>query len=102
MLYYSHRGESFLNLRTKFADNQKTQQKYISFTVNVINKMFFVQSCRMVYAFVWVLPNFVVALIMRPEISNWILFGNNSGSKTFGYLHEMRKARATRRGFGIT
>lgn len=86
----------------KYADQAKMQQKYLSFTLNVLNKIFFIQTCRAVYAFVWVLPNFVVGILMRPEISNWMLFGNNSGSKTFGYLNEMRRARATRRGFGLT
>jgi len=64
---------------------------------------------RVTLALFWGALQFIVALIMRPEISildcvkiqfaNWILFGSNSSEKKFEYLGPARKIREEKKTF---
>eukprot|EP01126_Amoeba_proteus_P003581 TRINITY_DN11198_c0_g1_i2.p1 TRINITY_DN11198_c0_g1~~TRINITY_DN11198_c0_g1_i2.p1 ORF type:complete len:491 (-),score=63.74 TRINITY_DN11198_c0_g1_i2:167-1639(-) len=92
-------AEYRFSLNTK--ENKENKDKFITYTITVLNKFFFIHAGRIFLAIAWGVISFLVALIMRPLWANWFLFGNNSSNQAFEYLNPMRKRRAEAHQFGL-
>jgi len=72
---------------------------FICYFIALLNKLFLYETIRSLCALIWGLVNLVLALIMRPILGNWILFGSNANSKKFEYLVPLRKTNKKNRRF---
>jgi len=77
------------------------KERYISYSVNFINDLFFVHAGRILLALIWGLVNFLIGLLMRPMWATWFLFGNDASLKEYEYLRRKRKKKADKELFGF-
>jgi len=83
---------------------KEQREKYITFTIHLLQKIFLVSVGRSFFALIWGIANYIVAILMRPFFSNAFLFGANSTqweSAKFEFLDDLRKERKKKSLFGI-
>jgi len=86
-------------LKRREAALELKQINYICYFISLLNKLFLYESIRSLCGIIWALMNLVLALIIRPVIGNWILFGTNANSKKFEYLKPLRKTNKRNKRF---
>jgi len=72
---------------------------FICYFIALLNKLFLYELIRSFCALVWGVANLLLALIIRPIIGNWVLFGSNANSKQFEYLEPLRKVHKKNKRF---
>jgi len=90
-------------IKKKFDTERELRQiNFICYYIALFNKLFLYEFIRSFCALVWGLLNLVVAIVIRPVIGNWVLFGGNANSRKFEYLKPLRKNNKRIRRFGMT
>jgi hypothetical protein len=73
------------------AEIKRRQINFITYYIALFNKLFLLDTIRSAVALIWVVLNLILALLIRPTIGNWMLFGSNTNSKKFEYLKKLRE-----------
>lgn len=82
-------------------ENETMRGMYITYTLNIINIIFLVHLGRVLLSLIWLIANFLVSMLMRPFLSNPLLFGLDADSRKFSFLMELRKIRHKKHAFGL-
>lgn len=90
-----------METKQKQEEAELMRGKYITYTLNIINSIFLVHLGRVALSLIWLVANFMVSLVMRPFLSNPLLFGLDADSRKFSFLSELRKTRQRKHAFGL-
>lgn len=90
-----------LTTKEQQKENEYLRGKYITYTLNILNAIFLVHMGRVVQALIWLIANFALSLVLRPFLSNPLLFGLDADSTKFSFLSELRKTRHKKQAFGL-